>query len=131
MRRIISWLIMGPAGIAVVVFALHNKGAVALDLWPFGMTVEMPLYLAMTGILAVGVFLGGVVSWAAGGSVRAELREQTYAAEVSRRKLATEEEKSAKLERELRQMEIAHRTDPTQALAPPQQETLAPERAAS
>ena len=79
MRRFISWLIMIPTAVAVIVFALNNKEPIALNLWPFALVVEMELYLVLTAVLGAGVLLGGVVSWAGGGRLRAELRKQTYA----------------------------------------------------
>lgn len=102
MRRLISWLIMLPAALGVVVFALNNKDTVVLNLWPFAMVIEMELYLVLTIVLGAGVVLGGVTSWAGAGRLRSELRKQSYAGEVSRRQLKTEREKSAKLEAELK-----------------------------
>ena len=102
MRRLISWLIMLPAAVAVVVFALHNKEPVALNLWPFAMVIEIEVYLLLTGVLAAGVVLGGVVSWAGAGRVRSELRKASYNGEVTRRQLESEYKKSAQLEAELK-----------------------------
>ena len=102
MRRLFSWLIMMPAAVAVVIFALNNKEPVALNLWPFAMVIEVELYMLLTGMLGAGVVLGGVVSWAGGGRVRSELRKQAYSGEVARRELKTEREKSAHLGAELK-----------------------------
>jgi len=102
LRRLISWLIMVPAAVAVVIFALNNKEPVALDLWPFAMVVEAPLYLLLTIVLGAGVVLGGVVSWAGAGRLRSELRKQSYTGEVARRELKTEREKATHFEAELK-----------------------------
>lgn len=102
MRRLISWLIMVPAAVAVVIFALNNKAPVALDLWPFAMTVEMELYLVLTAVLGVGVLLGGVASWAGAGRLRSELRKQSYNGEVARRQLKSEQERAQQFEAELK-----------------------------
>ena len=102
MRRLISWLIMVPTAVAVVIFALHNKEPIALNLWPFALVVEMELYLILTLILAAGVVLGGVVSWAGGGRLRAELRKQTYEGEVARRELRSAQDRIAALEGEVK-----------------------------
>lgn len=106
MRRLISWLIMVPAALAVVIFALNNKEPVALNLWPFAMVVEMELYLVLTGVLAAGVVLGGVTSWAGAGRIRAELRKQSYEGEVARRELRTAREKNAALAVELKALKM-------------------------
>jgi len=102
LRRLISWLIMVPAAVAVVIFALNNKESVALDLWPFAMVVEVQLYLLLTIVLGAGVVLGGVVSWAGAGRLRSELRKQSYSGEVARRELKTEREKATHFEAELK-----------------------------
>lgn len=106
MRRLISWLIMVPAAIAVVIFALNNKEPIALNLWPFALVIEMELYLVLTIVLGAGVVLGGVVSWAGGGRLRSELRKQSYAGEVARRELKAEREKTASLAVELKAMKM-------------------------
>lgn len=102
MRRLISWLIMVPTAVAVVVFALNNKEPIALNLWPFAMVIEVQLYLLLTVVLGAGVVLGGVVSWAGGGRVRSQLRKRSYEGEVARRELQTEREKTTALEAELK-----------------------------
>jgi len=102
LRRLISWLIMVPAAVAVVIFALNNKDVIALNLWPFAMVIEVQLYMLLTGVLGAGVVLGGVVSWAGAGRLRSELRKQSYNGEVARRELKTEREKNAHLQAELK-----------------------------
>jgi len=102
LRRFISWLIMIPAAVAVVVFALNNKDPISLNLWPFALVVEQELYLVLTAVLGVGVLLGGVVSWSGGGHVRASLRKQAYEGEVARRQLQAEHEENLKLRAEVK-----------------------------
>ncbi len=99
MRRLVFWLIFVPALAGIVVFALNNRSVVAVDLWPFGVSVEMPIYLAFLLSLGGGVVLGGFVSWLGQSRTRAQLREQVYQGEVARRELAAEREKTARLER--------------------------------
>ena len=101
MRRILSWLIMAPALVAVVVFSLNNKTMVSLDLWPFGLMIDMPLYLAFLAALAAGVLVGGLAAWLGQGRARGALREQVYEGEVARRELNAEREKNIILQREL------------------------------
>jgi len=85
---------MVPLLVAVVVFALNNKSLVALDLWPFGLVVELPIYLALFAVLGLGVLIGGFVAWLGQGRVRSNLRGQAYAAEVARREVQAERKKS-------------------------------------
>ena len=92
---------MIPALAVVVTFALNNKQAVALDLWPFSILVEMPVYLALLLALALGALVGGTAAWLGQGRVRSKLRDQAYEGEVARRELAQERERALGLEREL------------------------------
>lgn len=128
MRRFFSWLIMAPAFVAVVVFALNNKSPVALDLWPFGLVIEMPIYLAFLAALVLGALLGGIATWLGQSRARGVLREQAYAGEVARRELNAEREKNATLERELDHVRVVGRLPdaPLRPLADAQQETLPP-----
>lgn len=128
MRRFLSWLIMAPAFIAVIVFALNNKTPVVLDLWPFGVTVEMPVYLAFLAALVAGALIGGVAAWLGQGRARGALREQAYQGEVARRELNAEREKLATLQRELDHQRVVGTTPgvAVQALPTTVQETLPP-----
>ncbi len=124
---------MVPAFVAVTIFALNNKSAVVLDLWPFGLTVEMPVYLAFLLALVVGVFIGGTAAWLGQGRVRSTLREQAYEGEVARRELHSEREKTAALQREIDHLRVTGKTpaaaDPSVPAVSPQasqQETLPP-----
>lgn len=133
MRRFLSWLIMVPAFIAVIIFALNNKTPVVLDLWPFGVTVEMPVYLAFLTALVAGALIGGTAAWWGQGRARGALREQAYQGEVARRELNAEREKLATLQRERDNQRSRDQTPgmalptPGPATGPtPGQETLPP-----
>ena len=131
MRRILSWaswLVMAPLFAASVVFALNNKSLVALDLWPFGLMVELPIYLAMFAVLGVGVLIGGFVAWLGQGRVRSGLRAQAYESEVARRELKAEREKLDALSQELNSAKAAQAAPGPAAPAPGLgvQETLPP-----
>jgi uncharacterized integral membrane protein len=49
-----------------VCFALANRQQVALDLWPFGVTLQAPLFLSSLGALAAGMLIGGLFVWCQG-----------------------------------------------------------------
>ena len=66
------------------------------------MIIEMELYLVLTTMLGVGLVLGGFVSWAGAGHVRAQLRKHAYSGEVTRRELESEREKNKSLKVEVR-----------------------------
>lgn len=41
-------------------FALSNRQGVALTFWPFEGVIEVPLYLLLVAVLALGIVLGGL-----------------------------------------------------------------------
>ncbi|MDX2101095.1 MAG: LapA family protein [Alphaproteobacteria bacterium] len=62
MRRL--WLLIGlPLVAAAAVFAANNRTAAPIDLWPFGITIDVPVFLLVLGTLAVGLLLGGAFVW--------------------------------------------------------------------
>ena len=150
MRRIfswVSWLLLVPILAAAVTFALNNKHFLELNLWPFGLTIELPLYLAFFGAMIFGVVLGSIVTWLGQGRVRSNLRVQAYDGEVARRELRTEREKFEALEQELKTLRVSATTVSQPASAPttdlavvtktasettpkPAQQTLSPQKQA-
>lgn len=96
--RKLSWIVTIPITVVCVVFALANRQPVSLDLWPFEIGYEPPLFLLVLGCLLVGFLLGATVTWLAGGRTRDKARRAYYRAadlerEVNwlRRKLAQAE----------------------------------------
>jgi len=111
-RRILSltsWLVMVPVFAMALAFALHNKSLLELNLWPFGLVVEIPVYLGLFGAVFVGVIVGGIVAWLGQGRVRSNLRGQAYEGEVARRELTTAQEKIETLERDIEDLKTSTR----------------------
>jgi uncharacterized integral membrane protein len=54
-------LIALPLLVLLVLFALSNRAAVTLGLWPTGISLSAPLALVVLGALALGFLAGGVV----------------------------------------------------------------------
>ncbi|MCK5546147.1 MAG: LapA family protein [Rhodospirillaceae bacterium] len=111
MRRLISWIIILPTAAVVVVFALNNRGAIAIDLWPFGIVVEMPVYLAFILVFGVGAVLGGVASIMAGSKARSRYSNATYDAEVKRREMEKLSAKCESLEADKKQAGQSQKID--------------------
>jgi putative membrane protein len=72
--KLIFWIVGVPLLLLAVVFAVANREAVSVSLWPFSDTIELPLYLAIVLPLYVGVLLGAVVAWLSGYRARARAR---------------------------------------------------------
>lgn len=79
MKRVLSVVIGLPLCILVVALAVANRRSVPVSLDPLSpdtsaLTVQVPLFLIMFGMLIVGVILGGAVSWLGQGRFRREAR---------------------------------------------------------
>jgi uncharacterized integral membrane protein len=75
LARLLAWLIGPPAAMLVATFAVANRQALTLELWPLPWSVELPTYLAVLGALMLGLVLGMAVM--AGALVRARRRAGT------------------------------------------------------
>lgn len=61
--RLLSLAITLPVTLAVVVFAVANRGPVTVDFWPFALAVDVPIYGLALGTLALGCLLGALLTW--------------------------------------------------------------------
>lgn len=61
--KILSWLIFIPFALVVVVFAVSNRGPIAVDFWPLPFSFDIPLYYLSLGTLAFGFFFGALLTW--------------------------------------------------------------------
>jgi uncharacterized integral membrane protein len=75
--RYLSWIITLPLGILVISFAVSNRDAVALMLWPLPSGLEMPIFLPVLGALVAGFVAGGAIAWWTGGRYRRLARRQS------------------------------------------------------
>ena len=61
--RFLRWLVAIPLLILMIVFALSNMEPVALELFPTGLTMPLPLSLVVLAAMGIGFFMGGVFAW--------------------------------------------------------------------
>ncbi|MBX6424540.1 MAG: DUF1049 domain-containing protein [Variibacter sp.] len=77
-RKLATALVVVPLGALLVVFAVANRHAVTVSLDPFGtspaLAATVPLFLLILTVLAVGVVVGGVATWAGQGKWRRAAR---------------------------------------------------------
>lgn len=69
-----AWIVTVPIALMVVLFALMNRQAVALSLWPFPWEITAPLFLFTLGAVVFGFFFGALTAWLSGGKTRQKLR---------------------------------------------------------
>ena len=99
--RFLSWLITLPLTVAAVLFALSNRDAVTLKLWPLPFETVAPMYLAILLSVVVGVILGGFVTWNSARANRIAGRGYRARSEELSRDLRAAEERISRLERNL------------------------------
>ena len=68
LRKIITALIVIPAALVIVLFAVGNRAPVRVSLDPFAgdppmFGVSVPLFLLVLVVLVLGVVLGGTSAW--------------------------------------------------------------------
>ena len=80
--RPLFWIVGVPLLLVGAFFAVANREAVAIDLWPATGKVTMPLFAALVGALYLGFLLGALVAWWAGrhGRVRARITRRRVVA---------------------------------------------------
>src|SRR3954466_9811590 len=89
LRKIISALIVIPAALLIVLFAVANRAPVRVSLDPFTgdppmFGVSVPLFLLVLLVLVLGVILGGVSAWMGQSRWRRRARRLASELKVSR-----------------------------------------------
>lgn len=79
MRRI-SWIVTIPFALIVVVFALTNREAASLQLWPLDIYIEMPIFLLILLSLLIGFLIGASIMWLSSGRQRQRARKANFQA---------------------------------------------------
>ena len=79
--RVVFWIAVALVAAVLALFAISNREAVALGLWPLPFELDLPLYLAILGALLIGFVAGVGVAWAAGRHRRREHRRRIAALE--------------------------------------------------
>lgn len=72
----LRWLITLPLAIVLVVFAVNNRSAVEVDLWPLGLAISLPLFVYVFLGAGVGILIGSLFVWFSGGTIRKLARER-------------------------------------------------------
>ncbi len=82
LKRILSLLIAFPAAVLLITLAIANRHAVRLVLDPFRpeapvLSVELPFYAYLFGMLILGILAGGAAVWFGQGRWRRTARVRT------------------------------------------------------
>ena len=104
--KIFYRLVFIPVAAIFVVFAVANRHTLTLDLWPLPLEIDLPVYIAVLGALAVGM--------AVGGSAKMDIGRQ-----VRRRSARADKRKASALERRLTLVEAAREAEDGTGERPP------------
>ena len=74
--KFVFWIFVLLVALVLALFAVSNREAVTVGLWPAPFLVEIPLYVAMLAALAVGFVLGEAAAWIGGRHRRREARQR-------------------------------------------------------
>lgn len=68
--KIVSWILLLPAGLLAIVLAVANRGRVTLSFDPLPFELELPLYVIMLASIFIGIVIGAGVMWWRDGRLR-------------------------------------------------------------
>ena len=80
--RLMRLLILAPFLLVLALFALSNTAPVRLGFWPTGLSLELPLSLAILGAMAIAFLIGGLVVWISELAQRRRARRAEHAVQV-------------------------------------------------
>lgn len=63
--RFLEYVVASAVLIALVVFSVSNRGRLEINLFPFPIFIEVPVYIALIGALSIGIVIGGLVGFVA------------------------------------------------------------------
>jgi len=61
--RHLSWIVTVPLALLAMSFAVSNRHAVSIGLWPLPDIVELPAFLLVLGPMLLGFLAGGFTVW--------------------------------------------------------------------
>ena len=87
--RFIGWIIAIPVAFIVIVFAVANRTPVGVHFDPLPYELDIPLWAAVIGALAVGFMLGALIRWLFDHRWRAEARQGKRHVRALEREIST------------------------------------------
>src|SRR4051794_14068416 len=72
--RVLYWIVLALVALTLALFAASNREAISLGFWPFGLALELPIYLAILLSFFTGLLCGAVAAWVGGRHWRSEAR---------------------------------------------------------
>ena len=117
--RILSFVLLVPLAILLVIFCVSNRAPVEVSLDPFGtmpqFTFGLPLFIVLMGAVITGVILGGIGTWL----TQAHYRRKAWKRKNELEYLRREAEDAKERLRQLREEKPALAPSSSTALAVP------------
>jgi uncharacterized integral membrane protein len=82
------WILMLPLVVLLVLFGLSNRQPVALRLWPFDLSLMVPVSVAVLVFAALAFLFGALVAWLGALPWRRRAKRMQEAARVLEAELA-------------------------------------------
>lgn len=94
--KLINSIIAAIIALVIILFAVSNRGEVALELWPLPYRLTFSLYAVILLSVLAGFIVGVVAAWLMGAERRRELRRlrrqaREHEQSLARHQLATPE----------------------------------------
>jgi uncharacterized integral membrane protein len=101
MRKFLTYLVLVPLAIVILMFALANRQIVTVSFDPFSATqpalsFTMPLFVLIFLLVILGVLIGGVAAWLRQSKWRRNARRLEADVETLRREMAVLNERLAR-----------------------------------
>ena len=97
--KFLWWIVLALVALVLVLFAVSNREAVSVGLWPLPSVLQLPLYLVVLGTLVIGFLAGQLVTWVNGWRWRREARRSRERIAMLERELQAERAPVAALPR--------------------------------
>lgn len=117
--RLVLLLVLPLLTALVVAFAVANRHVVPLNLWPFRLELQAPLFFLALGGLVLGVLLGFLGAWLGNGGTRRRLRQERERAQRLEAEVARLRHDQALAQGNPAQGNPAHSASPQGNPAPP------------
>lgn len=87
--KLVVWIVGVPLLLVAAFFAIANREAVTVSLWPFADPISLPLFAAIVGPLYIGVIIGAIAAWWSGRRARKRARQERRRADGLQRETET------------------------------------------
>ncbi len=81
MKKLLTWIVLPPVALAMIAFAIANRGDVVVSLDPLPWAFAAPLYVVAMGSVFVGLLAGAAAAWSSGHKWRRVARDKRREAE--------------------------------------------------